>query len=111
MNFFKPRFKKIDAIEYKGFEIPIYSNGGVKYVGHPHVVGVEVSDDKIYNVEDLHKIKGAIYMVSKFGEEVDLDDFLPDSIGKVKVKKPFRFVSESKIKEIVNRNLKETPHN
>jgi hypothetical protein len=75
------KFKKVDKILYKGFEIPIYGNGDKKYVGHPYEIDDKRSNNVIYDVEDINKIKDALYLKSK-NKEYEF----PKSKGIVRVK-------------------------
>lgn len=46
--FGRPKYKKVDVISYKGYEMPIYSDGDNKFVGHPLDPGEDVKQNKIY---------------------------------------------------------------
>jgi hypothetical protein len=88
MFFSKPKFKKIDSISYKGYTIPIYSNGKEKYAGHFHREGEEeLTHDMIYSIDDISELKNTIFMIDKHGDDIDLEPFMPNSIGKIEVSK------------------------
>lgn len=99
-----PKFKKIDAIEYKGYEIPIYSNGETKYAGHPVDQGELPEENKIYSIDDISKIKSALYHIVNHG---DGEDRFPSPIGKVRIKKPKIGISESKTIVITESQFRE----
>jgi hypothetical protein len=85
--FFKPKFKKIESINYKGYEISIYSNGKEKYAGYPHIEGSELEMDKIYDIKDISDLKHTIFMIDKYGDDIDLEPFLPISVGTISISK------------------------
>ena len=88
MFFSKPKFKKIDSISYKGYVIPIYSDGKEKFAGHFHMEGEEgLSHDRIYSIDDLSELKNTIFMIDKYGDDIDLEPFIPKSIGSVEISK------------------------
>lgn len=68
--FSKTKFKKIDAVLYKGYEIPIYSDGISTYVGFPTDPDENPKQNYVYNLDDLSKIKSVIYHKSKGNEDV-----------------------------------------
>lgn len=74
-------YKKVDRIEYKGYEIPVYSDGKTKFVGHPYKIGEIKNINKIYDIDNISKLKDVIFLKSK-GKDIDF----PLSIGTVKVK-------------------------
>jgi hypothetical protein len=96
--FFKPKFKKIDKISYKGYEIPIYSNGKEKYAGYPQLEGINVEENKIYKIEDIGELKNGIFLINKFGDDVDPTEFFPISIGTIKIAKSKKIEESKKIK-------------
>jgi hypothetical protein len=104
--FFKPKFKKIDKISYKGYEIPIYSNGDEKYVGYPQKEGVDVEENKIYRIEDIGELKTGIFLINKYGDDVDTTEFFPKSIGTIKIKNSKK-MNELRLENIIKKYLKE----
>ena len=103
--FNRPKFKKVDVILYKGYEIPIYSNGESKYAGHPMDQGEEPEENKIYHIEDISKLKSALHHIVKHGHGEEL---FPEPIGRVKVKSTKKIgISESKTIVITESQLRE----
>lgn len=80
--FGKPKFKKVDTISYKGYDIPIYSNGISDYVGHPTDEGEEMETNRIYTIDAIPEIKNAIYHIvnGKGGDEL-----YPESVGTIRI--------------------------
>lgn len=101
-----PKFKKIDKILYKGFEIPIYSDGKIKYAGHPFIEGEHKSQNTIYDVSDISKLKDAIYMGSKV-DDMNQEDLFPKSIGTIRIAKPKKenFILKSIVKEEIHKYI------
>lgn len=80
--FGKPKFKKIDVISYKGYDIPVYSNGISDYVGHPTDQGEELETNRVYNIDSIPQLKNAIYQKVNGNESEDL---FPQSVGTIKI--------------------------
>lgn len=105
--FKKPKFKKVDNILYKGFEIPIYSDGNNnKYAGHPFIEGGFESVNKIYDVNDISGLKNAIYMISK-NRDVEQEGLFPKPLGTVRVSKPIKNILRDLVKEEITKYLNE----
>jgi hypothetical protein len=99
MFFNRPKYKKVNIIQYKGYEIPIYSDGDKKYAGHPQKEGVDVEENDIYNIEDIYALKNGIFLINKHGDDVDTEPFFPTPIGKIKIVKSKK-IEENKIMKI-----------
>lgn len=108
--FFKPKFKKIDKISYKGYEIPVYSNGNEKYVGYPQKEGVDVEESEIYQIDDINKLKNGIFLIDKYGDDVDTTEFFPKSIGTIKIKKSKK-IDEQRLEKLIKKHLREHVNN
>ncbi len=100
MFFSKPKYKKIDTIDYKGYDIPIYSNGEKKYAGHPLPNGEFVDENRIYDIEQINKLKHGIFLIKKYGDDVDTTEFFPKSLGTIKISKKDK-IKESVIKSVI----------
>jgi len=99
MFFNRPKYKKVNVIQYKGYEIPIYSDGDKSYAGHPQKEGVDVEENDIYNIEDIHELKNGIFLINKHGDDVDTEPFFPTPVGKIKIVKSKK-IEENKIMKI-----------
>lgn len=80
--FGKPKFKKVDVINYKGFEIPIYSDGKLKFAGHPIDPNDVFEESPVYNIDDISKLKETILAFNSGG---NWEEKLPKRVGFVKI--------------------------
>jgi hypothetical protein len=99
MFFNRPKYKKVNVIQYKGYEIPIYSDGDKMYAGHPQKEGIDVEENDIYSIEDINKLKNGIFLINKHGDDVDTEPFFPTPVGKIKIVKSKK-IEENKIMKI-----------
>jgi len=81
-GFGEKKYKKVDVIQYKGYYLPIFSNGENTFVGEPMESNDDVYESKIYDINDISKIKNAIYHIVNGKSN---DNLFPESIGKIKV--------------------------